>query len=81
MLSSELYSNPLFHLHFILFDIGPANWEKVLEGIQKMRTSETAPVDSMGCEKAGSFLPPKVLLTLGNIFLQLELEVFFIYLG
>ncbi|KMZ64443.1 putative Endonuclease III [Zostera marina] len=38
---------------------GPANWEKVLEGIQKMRTSETAPVDSMGCEKAGSFLPPK----------------------
>ncbi|KAH9727673.1 Endonuclease III [Citrus sinensis] len=31
----------------------PANWERVLEGIRKMRTSEDAPVDSMGCEKAG----------------------------
>ena len=38
----------------------PANWEKVLEGIQKMRSSEDAPVDTMGCEKAGSVLPPKV---------------------
>ncbi|ONK57840.1 uncharacterized protein A4U43_C09F4730 [Asparagus officinalis] len=37
----------------------PANWEKVLEGIRKMRSSDDAPVDSMGCEKAGSFLPPK----------------------
>ncbi|XP_031257132.1 endonuclease III homolog 1, chloroplastic-like isoform X4 [Pistacia vera] len=37
----------------------PANWEKVLEGIRKMRASEDAPVDSMGCEKAGSSLPPK----------------------
>ncbi|XP_034202113.1 endonuclease III homolog 1, chloroplastic-like isoform X2 [Prunus dulcis] len=37
----------------------PANWEKVLEGIRKMRSSEDAPVDSMGCEKAGSALPPK----------------------
>lgn len=25
-----------------------------------MRSSEDAPVDSMGCEKAGSSLPPKV---------------------
>lgn len=25
-----------------------------------MRTSEDAPVDSMGCEKAGSSLPPRV---------------------
>ncbi|PIN17446.1 Endonuclease III [Handroanthus impetiginosus] len=37
----------------------PANWEKVLEGIRKMRSPEDAPVDSMGCEKAGSSLPPK----------------------
>ncbi|KAF3455762.1 hypothetical protein FNV43_RR00404 [Rhamnella rubrinervis] len=37
----------------------PVNWEKVLEGIQKMRSSEDAPVDTMGCEKAGSVLPPK----------------------
>lgn len=43
-------------------DIGkpPAHWEKVLEGIRKMRSAEDAPVDSMGCEKAGSALPPKV---------------------
>lgn len=25
-----------------------------------MRSSEDAPVDTMGCEKAGSVLPPKV---------------------
>ncbi|XP_028062356.1 endonuclease III homolog 1, chloroplastic-like [Camellia sinensis] len=37
----------------------PANWEKVLEGIHKMRSSKDAPVDTMGCEKAGSSLPPK----------------------
>ncbi|OVA04594.1 Helix-hairpin-helix motif [Macleaya cordata] len=37
----------------------PTNWEQVLEGIRKMRSSEDAPVDSMGCEKAGSVLPPK----------------------
>ncbi|XP_015583838.1 endonuclease III homolog 1, chloroplastic isoform X2 [Ricinus communis] len=37
----------------------PANWEIVLEGIRKMRSSEDAPVDTMGCEKAGSFLPSK----------------------
>ncbi|KAM0940127.1 putative DNA-(apurinic or apyrimidinic site) lyase [Dioscorea sansibarensis] len=37
----------------------PAHWEEVLEGIKKMRSSEAAPVDSMGCEKAGSLLPPK----------------------
>ncbi|PPD70970.1 hypothetical protein GOBAR_DD32146 [Gossypium barbadense] len=37
----------------------PANWEKVLEGIRKMRSLEDAPVDTMGCEKAGSVLPPK----------------------
>ncbi|XP_021653693.2 endonuclease III homolog 1, chloroplastic isoform X2 [Hevea brasiliensis] len=40
-------------------DEPPANWEIVLEGIRKMRSSEDAPVDTMGCEKAGSFLPPK----------------------
>ncbi|KAF8391826.1 hypothetical protein HHK36_022164 [Tetracentron sinense] len=37
----------------------PANWEKVLEGIRRMRSCEDAPVDTMGCEKAGSVLPPK----------------------
>ncbi|XP_024016844.1 endonuclease III homolog 1, chloroplastic isoform X4 [Eutrema salsugineum] len=36
----------------------PENWVKVLEGIRQMRSSEDAPVDSMGCDKAGSFLPP-----------------------
>ncbi|XP_076896255.1 endonuclease III homolog 1, chloroplastic-like [Bidens hawaiensis] len=37
----------------------PANWVKVLEGIREMRSLENAPVDSMGCEKAGNSLPPK----------------------
>ncbi|KAL3506694.1 hypothetical protein ACH5RR_032076 [Cinchona calisaya] len=37
----------------------PENWEIVLQGIRKMRSCEDAPVDSMGCEKAGSSLPPK----------------------
>lgn len=37
----------------------PANWEKILQGICDMRSSGDAPVDSMGCEKAGNFLPPK----------------------
>ncbi|KAH9606886.1 hypothetical protein KSS87_019720, partial [Heliosperma pusillum] len=37
----------------------PKNWEEVLEGIRKMRSSENAPVDTMGCERAGSSLPPK----------------------
>ncbi|CAH8362286.1 unnamed protein product [Eruca vesicaria subsp. sativa] len=36
----------------------PENWEQVLEGIRQMRSSGDAPVDSMGCDKAGSFLPP-----------------------
>ncbi|XP_012066166.1 endonuclease III homolog 1, chloroplastic isoform X2 [Jatropha curcas] len=40
-------------------DEAPADWKIVLEGIRKMRSSEDAPVDTMGCEKAGSFLPPK----------------------
>ncbi|RZC86952.1 hypothetical protein C5167_030303 [Papaver somniferum] len=37
----------------------PANWEEVLEGIRKMRSSEDAPVDTMGCDKAGRLPPPK----------------------
>ncbi|XP_031384064.1 endonuclease III homolog 1, chloroplastic-like isoform X2 [Punica granatum] len=37
----------------------PANWEKVLNGIRMMRSSEDAPVDTMGCEKAGIALPAK----------------------
>ncbi|XP_065869306.1 endonuclease III homolog 1, chloroplastic isoform X2 [Euphorbia lathyris] len=40
-------------------DEPPANWKTVLEGIRKMRSSEDAPVDTMGCEKAGSSLPCK----------------------
>uniref|UniRef100_A0A0D3B4E3 Endonuclease III homolog n=1 Tax=Brassica oleracea var. oleracea TaxID=109376 RepID=A0A0D3B4E3_BRAOL len=36
----------------------PENWVQVLEGIRQMRSSGDAPVDSMGCDKAGSFLPP-----------------------
>ncbi|XP_010510195.1 PREDICTED: endonuclease III homolog 1, chloroplastic-like isoform X2 [Camelina sativa] len=36
----------------------PDNWVEVLEGIRQMRSYEDAPVDSMGCDKAGSFLPP-----------------------
>ncbi|CAI8616661.1 unnamed protein product [Vicia faba] len=45
----------------IVYDIGglPARWEETLEGIRKMRCSADAPVDTMGCEKAGSTLPPK----------------------
>lgn len=37
----------------------PDNWEKVLEGIHNMRSSEVAPVDSLVCERAGTSLPPK----------------------
>ncbi|KAJ8458158.1 hypothetical protein OPV22_031084 [Ensete ventricosum] len=37
----------------------PANWEDVFDGIRKMRLAEAAPVDTMGCEKAGLSLPPK----------------------
>ncbi|KAI4324300.1 hypothetical protein L6164_023852 [Bauhinia variegata] len=37
----------------------PASWEEVLEGIRKMRGSANAPVDTMGCEKAGDTLPTK----------------------
>ncbi|KAK1351386.1 Endonuclease III-like [Heracleum sosnowskyi] len=39
----------------------PANWEKVLEGIRQMRSSENAPVEVefMGAGEAGSSLPPK----------------------
>ncbi|XP_022145216.1 endonuclease III homolog 1, chloroplastic-like isoform X2 [Momordica charantia] len=37
----------------------PVNWEKILEGIREMRSSEDAPVDTMGCGQAASTLPPK----------------------
>ncbi|KAG2561733.1 endonuclease III homolog 1, chloroplastic-like isoform X3 [Panicum virgatum] len=37
----------------------PENWEAVLGGIKNMRLSGQAPVDTKGCEKAGSLLPPK----------------------
>jgi endonuclease III len=39
----------------------PENWEAVLNAIKNMRLSGQAPVDTMGCEKAGSLLPPKVV--------------------
>uniref|UniRef100_A0A453HFM4 Endonuclease III homolog n=3 Tax=Aegilops tauschii subsp. strangulata TaxID=200361 RepID=A0A453HFM4_AEGTS len=37
----------------------PENWEAVLAGIKNIRLSGQAPVDTKGCEKAGSLLPPK----------------------
>ncbi|KAJ3671504.1 hypothetical protein LUZ60_007583 [Juncus effusus] len=37
----------------------PEKWEEILEGIRKMRCLENAPVDTKGCEKASSLLPPK----------------------
>ncbi|KAF2910434.1 endonuclease III homolog 1, chloroplastic isoform X1 [Oryza sativa Japonica Group] len=37
----------------------PENWEAILKGIKNMRLSGEAPVDTKGCEKAGSLLPPK----------------------
>ncbi|KAK4492856.1 hypothetical protein RD792_000181 [Penstemon davidsonii] len=50
----------------------PVNWEKVLEGIREMRSTENAPVDSMGCEKAGSSLPPKVVISFMNFRAKLN---------
>ncbi|XP_031478537.1 endonuclease III homolog 1, chloroplastic isoform X3 [Nymphaea colorata] len=38
----------------------PAGWQEILQGIRNMRASEDAPVDLVGCEKAGRFLPEKV---------------------
>ena len=40
----------------------PENWEAVLAGIKNIRLSGQAPVDTKGCEKAGSLLPPKVFV-------------------
>lgn len=37
----------------------PERWLEVLNTIREMRACGNAPVDSMGCEKAGSFFPPK----------------------
>ncbi|KAL6875697.1 hypothetical protein ACP4OV_013210 [Aristida adscensionis] len=39
--------------------VAPDKWEAVLTGIKNMRVSGEAPVDTKGCEKAGSLLPPK----------------------
>ncbi|KAL6660618.1 hypothetical protein ACP70R_001653 [Stipagrostis hirtigluma subsp. patula] len=39
--------------------VAPENWEALLAGIKSMRLSGQAPVDTKGCEKAGSLLPPK----------------------
>ncbi|KAM6556802.1 hypothetical protein CsatB_017726 [Cannabis sativa] len=38
-----------------------------------MRSSKDAPVDTMGCEKAGSLLPPKVLLS-GVVILEVAIS-------
>lgn len=38
--------------------IPPSNWLEVLKIIQRMRSRQLAPVDTMGCEKAGRDLPP-----------------------
>ncbi|WOL00402.1 endonuclease III [Canna indica] len=37
----------------------PANWEEILYGIRKMRSAEDAPLETMGCERPYSLLPPK----------------------
>ncbi|XP_010475313.1 PREDICTED: endonuclease III homolog 2, chloroplastic-like isoform X2 [Camelina sativa] len=37
----------------------PDHWEKVIEGIRKMKSSEEAPVDTVERDRTGSFLPPK----------------------
>lgn len=47
----------------------PVNWEEIFDGIMKMRSAGDAPVDTMGCEKAGISLPPKVT-NLETIFLS-----------
>lgn len=44
----------------ILLGRPPENWEKVLDGIRKMKSSAEAPVDPIECDRTGSFLPPKV---------------------
>jgi hypothetical protein len=41
---------------------GPANWEVVYANIQEMRKDKSAPVDSMGCERAHDLAAePKVI--------------------
>uniref|UniRef100_A0A0A0KU72 DNA-(apurinic or apyrimidinic site) lyase n=1 Tax=Cucumis sativus TaxID=3659 RepID=A0A0A0KU72_CUCSA len=52
-------SNPTTHKGKAERGKPPVNWEKVLKGIREMRSSEEAPVDTMGCGRAGSTLPPK----------------------
>ncbi|KAL0884504.1 hypothetical protein Bca101_008485 [Brassica carinata] len=37
----------------------PQNWEKMMEGIRKMTSSEEASADPLNCDRTGSFLPPK----------------------
>ncbi|KAL3686955.1 hypothetical protein R1sor_013264 [Riccia sorocarpa] len=37
----------------------PPRWQEILEGIKVMRAGRDAPVDTMGCGKVASFLPPK----------------------
>jgi endonuclease-3 len=46
----------------------PENWEAILKGIKNMRLSGEAPVDTKGCEKAGSLLPPKVGFVFASSF-------------
>lgn len=51
----------------------PENWKAVLGGIKNMRLSGQAPVDTKGCEKAGSLLPPKVVFGTKS---SLQLHIF-----
>ena len=49
---------------------GPENWELVYNNILEMRKERNAPVDTMGCEKAGNLVKdPKVRLSLLPIVL------------
>lgn len=47
-------------MQFTCVGESPAHWEKVLEGIRKMRYSVDEPVDTRGGEEDGDVLPPKV---------------------
>ncbi|PWZ43629.1 Endonuclease III 1, chloroplastic [Zea mays] len=50
----------------------PDNWVAILGGIKSMRLSGEAPVDTKGCEKAGSLLPPK---SLGPVVINTSLPI------
>ena len=62
----------------------PDNWEKLLEGMKKMRCSDNVKVETKGCQEAGDLLPLKVILTslyqsfnYYSFFFSIEVYVFF----